>query len=317
VLPELRPLLTVLLVVAIAGPACGKKGDPQPPLRRSPQPATDFDLAQRGGQLVLRLTAPHAYTDGSRLPVLDVELLRAEEPGDFAKQAKSRRRRAAPGERLVESEPVPPPGTPIRYAVRVLAKGKASALSGVASLTAQEPPPAPSDLSVARTAAGLTLDWTAPAVPPMRPPVPTGTPASPPPSPPAPTPEPGPTPSPSASPLPSPAPQPSSPPPPESAAGVPSAPPSPAASPAAGLPAAAPTAPTSGFWVYRRSATGSYAEPLSPAPLAAPPFLDSAPATETVCYVVRTVMATDPRIESVDSNEVCAPPGMPAPPGAE
>jgi hypothetical protein len=76
-------------------------------------------------------------------------------------------------------------------------------------------------------------------------------------------------------------------------------------------------APTSGFWVYRRSATGRYAEPLSPAPLAAPPFLDSATATETVCYVVRTVMATDPLIESVDSNEVCVPPEMPAPPGAE
>jgi hypothetical protein len=299
VLHRLRPWLTVLVLVAAGGPSCGKKGDPQPPLRRLPQPAMDLDLAQRGGQLVVRLTAPSSYTDGSRLPVLDVELLRADQPGDFAKQAKGRRVRAAPGERLVESEPAPAPGTAMRYAVRVLAKGKASPLSGVASLTVQEPPPAASGLTVGRTAGGLRLDWSAPPVPPLQPPASASAPASPDPSPspsiPAPSPSPGPE---AGSPA-------------ESSAVLPSAPVSPAPFPS---PSASPPA-TSGFWVYRRAATGQYAQPLSPSPLAGPPFEDGHTATETVCYVVRTVVATDPLIESIDSNEVCVPPEMRAPGG--
>ena len=299
-LHDLRPWLTVLVLVAAGAPACGKKGDPQPPLRRLPQPATDVDLAQRGGQLVVRLTAPSSYTDGSRLPVLDVELLRADQPGDFAKQAKGRRVRAAPGERLVEREPVPSAGTEMRYAVRVLVKGKSSPLSGVASLTVQEPPPAASGLTVGRTARGLRLDWSAPPVPLLQPPASASAPASP-----------APSPSPSI-PAPSPSPSAEAGPPAESAAVLPSTPVSPAPSPS---PSASPSAPTSGFWVYRRAATGQYAQPLSPSPLAGPPFLDGHTATETVCYVVRTVVATDPLIESVDSNEVCVPPEMRAPGG--
>jgi hypothetical protein len=238
-----------------------------------------FRVAQRGEQVAVSLTAPLAYTDGSRLPVLEVELLRADQAGDFAKQAKTRRLRAAPGERLVENEPLPPPGTQLRFATRVAAKGKESPLSGVATLTVQAPPPAPSELAVRRMPGGLALDWHAPPIPELL------LPAAPPSGPTSPTP--------------------ASPPAAETA--LPAVPaPSPSAS-------ASPAAATSGFWVYRRPATGRYQEPLSTTPLAAPPFQDSETTAETLCYVVRTVMATDPLIESIDSNEVCVPPEMPAP----
>jgi hypothetical protein len=195
----------------------------------------------------------------------------------------------------------------------------------------------PSGLTLRRSAAGATLDWSAPvvpglvgptaaaseapsqspppSVPPTSAPVAPASPAASPPGLPAGEPGPDVTPPP-ASPSPAPAEPGPTPSPetigPENAAGSPS--PAPAPSPSA---SASPAAPTSGFWVYRRTATGRYASPLSPAPVAAPPFEDREVSAETVCYVVRTVVATEPLVESAESNEVCAPPEMPAPsPGA-
>lgn len=284
-----RRLLAVLLALQLASVGCGKKGDPQPPLRRVPQGLAAFSVAQHGERVVVSLTAPNAYTDGSRLPVLDVELLRAEREGEFAKLARPRRLRAAPGESLTQNEPLPPPGTPLRYAARVLAKGKASGLTAVVALRVQAPPPAPTGLAAQRSASGLRLDWTALARPAAEVSVPAQTP---PPAPEA-APEPaGPTPS------------------PEPAA--PASPPAAGVAPALAGPAA-PAPPTSGFWVYRRAATGNYADPLAAAPVPASPFEDTEPAAETVCYVVRTVVSTDPVIESADSDEVCVSPAMPAP----
>lgn len=292
----MRPL-PLLLAFGLALPACGKKGDPQPPLRRLPQGLSALSVAQRGARVVVSFTAPRAYSDGTRLPVVEVELLRAERAGDFAQVARAARRRAAPGESLSESEPLPAPGTVLRFAARVRAKGKPSPLSRIVSLTVHAPPDAPNNLSARRTKAGVLLDWAAPdleLVP--------GPPTSPQPSPPAAEPpaeaeaSASPRPEPPAAPLDPAAPTPS-----------PSAP-----DPA--TPRAAPSAPAAagGYWVYRRSAAARYGAPLSAAPLAAPPYEDTDAARETVCYVVRTVLATDPIIESADSNEVCIPPEMPA-----
>jgi len=88
---------------------------------------------------------------------------------------------------------------------------------------------------------------------------------------------------------------------------VPQVPASP--SPAPKTPAAKPTpkpAPTSGFWVYRRTANGAFSLPLSANPVDTQAFEDTtAKAGEKVCYVVRTVLSTDPRVESGDSDEAC------------
>ena len=60
-----------------------------------------FRLAQRGDLLELAYTTPRLTTGGTRLDVFEVELLRAEAAGDFAKVSHRRRVKVAPGETLV------------------------------------------------------------------------------------------------------------------------------------------------------------------------------------------------------------------------
>ena len=88
--------------------ACGKRGDPLPPLRKTPAPVLGLRVAQRGDQIEVAYQAPGASTDGVRLPELQMELLVAQGDGDFDKLAIRRTRRAQPGERVAELVPVPP-----------------------------------------------------------------------------------------------------------------------------------------------------------------------------------------------------------------
>ena len=102
----MRRARAAFLLLALL-PACGKKGDPLPPLRPTPAAVSGLRVAQRGEQVEITFTAPRASTDGARLPVLEVEILVAVEEGDFLKVARGRRIKAAPGEVLRESEPLP------------------------------------------------------------------------------------------------------------------------------------------------------------------------------------------------------------------
>ncbi len=151
-----------VLVGALALVACGKRGDPLPPIRRTPQPVTEFKVAERGDQLEISLFAPRAFTDGTRLPVLEIEILRAGATGTFEKAARSTLRKAAPGERIVMDEPLPPAGTALRLAARVRVKGRPSTQTPIVSLTIASTPPPPSGLSVRSSEKGVTLSWTAP-----------------------------------------------------------------------------------------------------------------------------------------------------------
>lgn len=249
--------------------SCGKQGDPLPPLRRAPQPVSGLSVAQRGAVVEVRFTAPRAYVDGSRLPVVEVELLRADREGALEQVAQRTLRRAAPGEVLLESEPLPAPGTTLRFAARArVGKKELSALAAASPLVVQAPPPAPGDVKATAGAHGVELTWQAPVLPP----------APPRPAPPAPSPTPSPAPG--ASPAPTPA-------------------PSPVATPAPG-----PVTPS--FRVYRRTREGAYAGPLIAAPTLTPAFEDStATQGQHFCYVVRTVVSLDPLIESAPSAEVC------------
>jgi hypothetical protein len=296
-----RRLATALLALLLAGPACGKKGDPQPPLRRAPQGPAEFAVAQRGERVVVSLRAPRAWSDGARLPVVELELLRADRAGDLADVARSRRIRAAPGEALTESEPVPAPGTRLRFAVRTRADGKQSPLSRVLALLVQAPPPAPSSLTAERAEGRVRLAWTPPVS--LAPPVPATPPGEAAPLPPG---APGEAP---------PAPAPPTVPPSEPADD--DAPPasSPAPPGAATQPSPKPAPAPPGFWPYRRASDEAYAEPLSKTPVAGAGFDDETPPPQAVCYVVRTVLSSDPVVESADSNEACVP-AKPPEPGA-
>ena len=95
-----------LALGALALAACGKRGDPLPPLPVTPQAVTSLKLAQRGDTLEITYTTPRATTGGARLGLLDIEILRADVNGDFLKTAKRSKRRAAPGESLAETSPL-------------------------------------------------------------------------------------------------------------------------------------------------------------------------------------------------------------------
>lgn len=322
-----RTLLAIGL--AVAALACGKRGDPLPPLRPTPQPVTGLALSQHGNELTIEFVAPRQSTDGARLPVLDIELLRLDGEGDFGKTAKVEVRKAAPGERLRFTETLPPVGTWIRVAVRAVQRKKTSVQTPVASLTVQAPPPVPTELVARPGAVGLRLAWSAPdpmpcwvvptpapspspgagpagsrpslftnAPAPPTASTPAALPGAPPSAPSAPT---------AAMPPPSPAPTPLPTAPaatPSAAVGLPSATASPAPTP---TPTPVPMPPrVGGFRVYRRADPGSYGLALDPIPTENSTYDDTTAALGShVCYVVRTVVSTDPVVESDASNEVC------------
>jgi Fibronectin type III domain len=187
------------LVCLLALPACGKRGDPLPPLRRTPPALANFRLAQRGDQLEIRYTAPRASVEGARIAELAVETMRLDGDGDIEKQGRRSKRRTTPGEDVVEAGPLPSPGTVVRVAARAIVGNEPSPRSGPLVLRVQPPVAAPSDLEAQIVPEGIALVWKgdkpAPVVPPASP--------SPSPSPGVP---PGPSPSPAASPVPTPPP---------------------------------------------------------------------------------------------------------------
>jgi hypothetical protein len=73
-MPRHRTVLRVLslgLVGLLSLVACGKKGDPLPPLRQIPVAARDLSVHQQGTTLILRLAYPQSTTSGGVLPGLE------------------------------------------------------------------------------------------------------------------------------------------------------------------------------------------------------------------------------------------------------
>jgi hypothetical protein len=152
----LAVLACALLACAVA---CGKRGDPLPPLPRTPQVITGFTVAQRGDQLEARGVAPRTTTSGGPLSVFEIEVIRAEKEGDLDKVGLSQRLRVAPGERFHETWPLPPAGTSVRVAARAVSRGQRSNLTPPVSLTIKAPPPAPASVTASLEAGGVVLGW--------------------------------------------------------------------------------------------------------------------------------------------------------------
>jgi hypothetical protein len=294
----------VALVALVVTAACGHKGPPRPPLRRTPPGLTDFKLAQRGETLEVSLIAPRASVDGLALEGLDVEIFWGEGQVDLEKAGRRRRVRADAGARVVESLPLPPRGTLVRAAARAIAGGAEGQRTVIRSLEVQPPLSPPHQLAVELRVDGVSLEWqgelpepveapeTRPAggrlpfsAPPEEGRLPFGT-----------DPEEGPsaeeerdvsgTPS---------------------EAGDEEVPadeePLPGAESAEDLD---PGPRIHGFGVYRRTPPGVYRRPLNPEPREERTFIDrAAPLGAEACYVVRAVASVEPLIESASSNEVC------------
>ena len=62
---ERRVRLAVGVVMVIGAWACGKKGDPLPPLRPVPSAAAGFSIERAGTAVTLRFTVPETNVDGS------------------------------------------------------------------------------------------------------------------------------------------------------------------------------------------------------------------------------------------------------------
>jgi len=329
-----RPLALLALVLALA-PACGHKGPPVAPLRRTPPMLGELRFAQRGDVLEVSGTAPRASVDGVAFESVDIEIFWGEGEIDIEKEGLSRTVQAAPGARVVETLPLPAPGTLVRAAARAAVGGNRGQRTLILALEAQTPLTPPHELTAQLRVDGVALSWQG-LMPERVEPPPLG-PAGGAPlpfsdffsreraTPETTTPETG-TPSPE---------------PPETedeaeapgdtvaeAPGPVAEAPGPVAEapgPVAEAPGPAPDTPGAaagavgeegedleelarahGFLVYRRAEPGTYRVPLTREPLEERTLVDrNVPRGSTACYVVRAAGSFEPLIESASSNEVC------------
>jgi hypothetical protein len=283
-------LLTAALVAASL--ACGHRGDPLPPLRHTPPGLAEFRLAQRGDALEVTLLTPAASVDGIAYERLVVEILFAQGEKDLEKAGERREVLAYARQRVVETLPLPAPGTIARAAARGIVGREKGPRTLTMALIAQTPIAAPRELRARLVADGVRLDWvgelpkpvSAAVLPPRMP----GAPVQPP--------------APGARPVASRPPE-SAPPRAAPELGKPEAAQDPAR---AGARAVTVEVRKAGFHVYRRVGTESYRLPLAQEPLEEPSATDTqAPQGATACYVIRAAASVDPLVESGASNEAC------------
>ena len=180
-----------LLAAAVLVLACGKKGDPEPPIRLIPSPTTQLTVVQRGGELLLDFPYPQTTAAGTPLPGLSEVAVwqlvwRAPEPAAGAPEPKlevdervflagARPVRVVTGDelpevvrgdRIVVSLPVPgPPEEGAGRAVTTVAvktqgpNGEESTLSNRVSFPSIEPPAPPTGLEVRDLATGVRVRW--------------------------------------------------------------------------------------------------------------------------------------------------------------
>ena len=179
-----------LLIASLCLVACGKKGDPLPPMRTIPNPTRDLAITQQGEILSLRMSYPQTTTDGAPLsgldavelwhavkPIVDPERPPALEARDF--EATSERLlvlrgpeldAATEGPELVSRLPLHGLAeNPVQlhvFAIRALAtEGELSAFSNLVHLIPASAPTPPRSLRVTSGAEGVLLEWEAPPEP--------------------------------------------------------------------------------------------------------------------------------------------------------
>jgi hypothetical protein len=283
-----RPLLGNTLLAAallVALGACGHRGDPLPPLRHTPPALSEFRLAQRGNGLEVSVLAPGSSVDGIAYESLAIEFLSVEGPKDIEKTGRKRQVLAKPLERLVETLPLPAPGSIARAAARGIYGKEKGPRTLTMGLVVQPEVKAPGGLEVGLTEKGVHVAWTGDVPEPVNA---TVQPAK---IPGLPSTGPGPGAATSSS---------------TSATATTPAPAAAGAGAGEGVTKIEPEKPKSGFLVYRRVGSAAYARPLPPGLLEKRALQDAvAPRGEKVCYVVRAAASLEPLVESAASNEAC------------
>ena len=180
------------LVLGCLASACGKKGDPLPPLRSIPLTTSDLEVRQQGRQILLDMAYPSTTASGLVLGGIDaVELLELIKPvpppvaeSDEPVPLPSAEAReidaggrtlltlrgselatAVVGDRIQIRLPLAEslPDEPVAniFAVRTIKGNETSAVSNRVTLVPIEPPPPPSNLRAQPTADGIELTWEA------------------------------------------------------------------------------------------------------------------------------------------------------------
>jgi hypothetical protein len=188
-----RATLALLLVAVIGLPlaACGKKGDPLPPLRTTPAAATDLSVRQQGRLLFFDVAYPATTVSGTALDGVEaIELFvmtkplpagrkdtdpwPTAEPAEFEAAAKSLLKlsgsdlgAAVAGDRvqfeLPLASPLPSPPVASIYAVRAIKGDEQSTLSNRVTMVASEPVAPPRDLDAQAQADGVLITWSSDA----------------------------------------------------------------------------------------------------------------------------------------------------------
>lgn len=183
--PSLACAVVLLLAAGLALAACGKKGDPLPPLRATPLRTTDLSVRQQGQLILLEMSYPATTASGLPLGGIDaIELVELSkpaladgtpppvEPREFELGAKplltlsgAELGAAITGDRIQIRVPLadPLPETPLAYSFGVRSrKGEeVSALSNRVALVPIAPPPPPRNLQAEPGPNGITLTWEA------------------------------------------------------------------------------------------------------------------------------------------------------------
>lgn len=163
-----RLALTLATTAALSFTGCGMRGDPLPPLRKTPPPIADLVVSQEGDRIVLDFSVPGASIDGVPLRETKLEILTAGAEGDFRKVARRRTIHARGGERVHESEPLPAVGFPYRVVVLGRSGNPSGALPTPIVVVPIAPPAAPRNLRAQPVDGGIRLRWAGdvPAAPP-------------------------------------------------------------------------------------------------------------------------------------------------------
>ena len=179
---------TSLALLAVLAIGCGKKGEPEPPIRLLPAKGKNLVARQQGGDAVLSVGYPKTAVNGMALPGLDgVEIWwmpRPTTPEGKAPDTREAEFRAASkrlltlsgsdlqssiaGDRILTRMPLPDAQDVADFAhvwsvIFVSSEGERSAFSNIASLVAITPPMAPTELELEARAGGVEIRWAAPA----------------------------------------------------------------------------------------------------------------------------------------------------------
>jgi len=146
------------VLVFLVAAACGKVGDPKPPIVRTPQPVGDLSVHQNGYKITLIWTNPARYIDNNGATDLAfVHILR--NGVDIAKETVT-----APGKpQSKELDVTDGLNSEVAFAVQIeTQRGKVSALSNTAPIRPVEVPGVPRALVARTDQLRIILDWEPP-----------------------------------------------------------------------------------------------------------------------------------------------------------